>query len=173
MLGGKMETIYYSSFDSPLLRKVFIASTERGVCMVDFLKTEKIFLRRLKERFSGKIIRDNRKNRNVVNQLKKYMEGELQRFDCKLDFRGTSFQKKVWSVLAKIPYGQTRSYKEIAQAIGHLKAFRAVGNANGRNSIPLIIPCHRVVESSGRLGGFGHGVKVKKQLLDFEKAHGF
>ena len=168
-----METIYYSSFDSPLLRKVFIASTERGVCMVDFLKTEKIFLRRLKERFSGKIIRDNRKNRNVVNQLKKYMEGELQRFDCKLDFRGTSFQKKVWSVLAKIPYGQTRSYKEIAQAIGHLKAFRAVGNANGRNSIPLIIPCHRVVESSGRLGGFGHGVKVKKQLLDFEKAHGF
>jgi O-6-methylguanine DNA methyltransferase len=173
MLGGKMETIYYSSFDSPFLRKVFVASTERGVCMVDFLKTENIFLRRLKERFPGKIIRDNRKNRNGVNQLKKYMKGELQRFDCKLDFRGTPFQERVWSVLAKIPYGQTRSYKEIAQAIGHPKAFRAVGNANGRNSIPLIIPCHRVVESNGRLGGFGHGVKVKKQLLDFEKAHGF
>jgi len=168
-----METIYYSSFDSPFLRKVFVASTERGVCMVDFLKTENIFLRRLKERFPGKIIRDNRKNRNGVNQLKKYMKGELQRFDCKLDFRGTPFQERVWSVLAKIPYGQTRSYKEIAQAIGHPKAFRAVGNANGRNSIPLIIPCHRVVESNGRLGGFGHGVKVKKQLLDFEKAHGF
>jgi len=168
-----METIYYSSFDSPFLRKVFVASTERGVCMVDFLKTEKIFLRRLKERFPGKIIRDNRKHRHGVNQLKKYMKGELQRFDCKLDFRGTPFQKRVWSVLAKIPYGQTRSYKEIARAIGHPKAFRAVGNANGRNSIPLIIPCHRVVESNGRLGGFGHGVKVKKQLLDFEKAHGF
>jgi len=167
-----METIYYSSFDSPLLRKVFVASTERGVCMVDFLKTEKVFLSRLKERFPGKIIRDNRKNRNVVNQLKKYMKGELQRFDFRLDFRGTSFQKKVWSVLAKIPYGQTRSYKEIAQAIGHPKAFRAVGNANGRNSIPLIIPCHRVIESNGGLGGFGHGVKVKEQLLDFEKAHG-
>jgi len=168
-----METICYSSFDSPFLRKVFVASTERGVCMVDFLKTEKIFLRRLKERFPGKIIRDNRKHRHGVNQLKKYMKGELQRFDCKLDFRGTPFQKRVWSVLAKIPYGQTRSYKEIARAIGHPKAFRAVGNANGRNSIPLIIPCHRVVESNGRLGGFGHGVKVKKQLLDFEKAHGF
>jgi O-6-methylguanine DNA methyltransferase len=169
-----METIYYSSssFDSPLLRKVFVASTERGVCMVDFLKTEKVFLSRLKERFPGKIIRDNRKNRNVVNQLKKYMKGELQHFDCKLDFKGTPFQKRVWSALAKIPYGRTRSYREIAQEIGHPNAFRAVGNANGRNSIPLIIPCHRVIESNGGLGGFGHGVKVKEQLLDFEKTHG-
>jgi O-6-methylguanine DNA methyltransferase len=137
--------------------------------MVDFLKTEKVFLSRLKERFPGKIVRDHQKNKDFLGQLKKYLKGELQRFDCKLDFRGTSFQKRVWSALAKIPYGQTRSYKEIAQAIGHPKAFRAVGNANGQNSIPLIIPCHRVIESNGRLGGFGHGVKVKKQLLDFEK----
>jgi O-6-methylguanine DNA methyltransferase len=141
--------------------------------MVDFLKSEEVFLRRLKEKFPGKIIRDDRKNRNVLNQLKKYLKGELQRFDCKLDFKGTPFQKKVWSALAKIPYGQTRSYKEIARAIGHPKAFRAVGNVNGQNSIPLIIPCHRVIENNGGLGGFGHGVKVKKQLLDFEKAHGF
>jgi O-6-methylguanine DNA methyltransferase len=168
-----METIHYSSFNSPFLKKVFVASTEGGVCMVDFLKSEEVFLRRLKEKFPGKIIRDDRKNRNVLNQLKKYLKGELQCFDCKLDFKGTPFQKKVWSALAKIPYGQTRSYKEIARAIGHPKAFRAVGNANGQNSIPLIIPCHRVIENNGGLGGFGHGVKVKKQLLDFEKAHGF
>lgn len=168
-----METIHYSSFNSPFLKKVFVASTEGGVCMVDFLKSEEVFLRRLKEKFPGKIIRDDRKNRNVLNQLKKYLKGELQRFDCKLDFKGTPFQKKVWSALAKIPYGQTRSYKEIARAIGHPKAFRAVGNANGQNSIPLIIPCHRVIENNGGLGGFGHGVKVKKQLLDFEKAHVF
>ena len=168
-----METIHYSSFNSPFLKKVFVASTEGGICMVDFLKSEEVFLRRLKEKFSGKIIRDDRKNRNVLNQLKKYLKGELQRFDCKLDFKGTPFQKKVWSALAKIPYGQTRSYKEIARAIGHPKAFRAVGNANGQNSIPLIIPCHRVIENNGGLGGFGHGVKVKKQLLDFEKAHVF
>jgi O-6-methylguanine DNA methyltransferase len=168
-----METIYYSYFNSHLLRKVFVASTERGVCFVDFVRTEKAFLKRLKERFSGKIVRDDRKNRNVVNQLKKYLKGELQRFHCKLDFRGTPFQKKVWSALARIPYGRTRSYGDIAQAIGHPKAFRAVGNANGRNSIPLIIPCHRVIEGNGGLGGFGHGVKVKKQLLDFEKIHGF
>jgi O-6-methylguanine DNA methyltransferase len=173
MLGEKMETIYYSCFNSPLLKKVFVASTERGICMVDFVKTEKGFLKRLRERFPGKIVRNDQKNRNVLNQLKKYLKGELRRFDCRLDFRGTPFQKKVWSALAKIPYGRTRSYKDIAQAIGHPKAFRAVGNANGRNSIPLILPCHRVIESNGGLGGFGHGVKVKKQLLDFEKTHGF
>src|SRR4030042_1859662 len=166
-----METIYYSSFDSPFLRKVFVASTEKGVCMVDFLKTEKVFLSRLKERFPGKIVRDHQKNKDFLDQLKKYLKGELQRFDCKVDFRGTPFQKRVWSALAKIPYGQTRSYKEIAQAIGHPKAFRAVGNANGKNLLPLIIPCHRVIESNGGLGGFGHGIKVKKQLLDFEKSH--
>lgn len=168
-----METIYYSSLDSPFLKKVFVASTERGVCMVDFLKSEKVFLKRLKGHFPGKIIKDDRKNREVLSQLKRYLKGELQRFDCRLDLKGTVFERKVWSALAKIPYGQTRSYKEIAQAIGHPKAFRAVGNANGENSIPLILPCHRVIESNGGLGGFGHGVKVKKQLLDFERAHGF
>ena len=167
-----MDKIYYSSFNSSLLKKVFVASTERGVCMVDFLKSEKVFLKRLKERFPREIIRDDQKNRYILNQLKKYLKGELQRFDCKLDFRGTPFQKRVWSALVKIPYGQTRSYKEIARVIGHPKAFRAVGNANGRNSIPLIIPCHRVIESNGGLGGFGHGIKVKRWLLDFEKAHG-
>jgi len=173
MLGRKMDTIYYSCFNSHLLKKVFVASTERGVCFVDFIRAEKAFLKRLKERFPGKIVRDDRKNRNALNQLKKYLKGELRRFDCKLDFSGTPFQKKVWSTLARIPYGQTRSYKDIAQAIGHPKAFPAVGNANGRNSIPLIIPCHRVIASNGGLGGFGHGVKVKRQLLDFERTHGF
>ena len=167
-----MEAIYYSSFNSSLLGKVFIASTERGVCMVDFHKSEEVFLRRLKERFPGKIIKDKRRNRKALNQIKKYLKGELQRFDCKLDFRGTPFQKKVWSALARIPYGQTRSYKEIAQTIGHPKAFRAVGNANGQNPIPLIVPCHRVIETNGGLGGFGHGIRIKRRLLEFEKAHG-
>ncbi len=167
-----MEKIYYSSFDSPLLGKVFVASTESGVCMVDFRKSEKTFLKRLKGRFPGETIRDDQRNRKALNQLKKYLKGELQRFDCGLDFKGTSFQKKVWSALAKIPYGHTQSYKGIAKAIGHPKAFRAVGNANGQNSIPLIIPCHRVIESNGGLGGFGHGIKVKRRLLEFEKAHG-
>ena len=167
-----MEKIYYASFKSPFLKRVFVASTKRGVCMVDFLTSEKAFLKRVKERFPGEIIRDDRKNEEVLFQLKKYLKRELRNFNCRLDFKGTLFQKEVWSELAKIPYGQTRSYKEIAQAIGHSKAFRAVGNANGQNPLPLIIPCHRVIESNGGLGGFGHGLKVKRQLLDLEKAHG-
>ena len=166
-----MDKVYYSFFGSPFLKKVFVASTEKGVCMVDFLTLEKAFLKELRKRFSGKIIRDDQKNKAVLSQLKKYLKGQLQRFDCPLDFRGTPFERKVWSELAMIPYGQTRSYKEIAQAIGHPKAFRAVGNANGNNSIPLMIPCHRVIESNGGLGGFGHGIKVKRKLLDFERIH--
>lgn len=168
-----MEKIYYSSFDSSFLKKVFVASTEKGVCMVDYLKSEKAFLGRLSDRFPGEILRDDRRNREVLSQLKRYLEGKLRRFNCPLDIKGTPFQKKVWSELMKISFGQIRSYKEIAEAMGHPRAFRAVGNANGRNPVPLIIPCHRVIESNGGLGGFGHGLKVKKQLLDFEKAHGF
>ncbi len=95
----------------------------------------------------------------------------MKHFSCPLDMRGTRFEKKVWAALKRIPYGKTRSYQDIAKSIGHPKAFRAVGNANGSNSIPLIIPCHRVIESNGGLGGFGHGLKVKKNLLNLEKVH--
>ena len=117
-------------------------------------------------------MRNDQRNKAALDQLKKYLKGELRSFDCKLDLKGTLFQKKVWRALAKIPYGQTRSYREIAKGIGHPRAFRAVGNANGQKSIPLILPCHRVIESNGGLGGFGHGVNIKKKLLDFENAHG-
>jgi methylated-DNA-[protein]-cysteine S-methyltransferase len=172
MKGDTVEKIYYSSFDSPLLKKVFVASTNKGVCRVDFLTSENAFLRSLRKQFPEEIVRDDRKNQKVLSQLKKYLEGGLRRFDCPLDMRGTFFEKKVWSALKRIPYGQTRSYKEIAEAIGHPRAFRAVGNANGGNSIPLIIPCHRVIESSGGLGGFGHGLKVKRRLLKLENAPG-
>ncbi|MDI6809506.1 MAG: methylated-DNA--[protein]-cysteine S-methyltransferase [Candidatus Eisenbacteria bacterium] len=167
-----MEKIYYSSFNSTWLKKVFVASTERGVCMVDYLKSEKDFLKLLKKQFPGEVVKNDQKNKKGLAQLKKYLKGERRGFHCQLDLKGTMFQKKVWSALTKIPYGQTRSYKEIASFIGHPKAFRAVGNANGNNPTPLIIPCHRVIESNGGLGGFGHGVKVKRMLLDFEKAHG-
>ncbi|MFB3887269.1 MAG: methylated-DNA--[protein]-cysteine S-methyltransferase [Thermodesulfobacteriota bacterium] len=165
------DKVYYASFNSPFLKKVFVASTERGVCMVDFLTSEKSFLNQLARLLPGKIVRADRKNKAVLSQLKRYLRGKLRRFDCPLDFRGTPFERKVWRELARIPYGQTRSYKEIGQAIGHSKAFRAVGNANGKNPIPLIIPCHRVIESNGGLGGFGHGLKIKRQLLDFERNH--
>ena len=140
--------------------------------MVDFLTSERAFLKELKSLIPGEIIRDDRKNGKALSQIKRYLMGKLERFDCSLDLRGTPFQRKVWTALAKIPFGSTRSYRDIAKSIGHPKAFRAVGNANGSNPIPIILPCHRVIESNGCLGGFGHGVKVKEQLLDFEKRHG-
>lgn len=164
-----MEKVYYSFFNSPILKKVFVASTNKGVCMVDFLTSKETFLKRLRKQFPGNVVRDDRKNQKVLAQLKKYLKGELKNFDCPLDMEGTPFEKKVWSALKRIPYGRTRSYKDIAKSIGHPRAFRAVGNANGRNSIPLIIPCHRVIESNGGLGGFGHGLKVKARLLNLER----
>jgi len=166
-----MEKIYYSAMTVPVVKNVFIASTAKGICMLDFQTSEKKFLKEVRENVSGEIIRDNKKNQKALSQIRKYLRGELKRFNCRLDFRGTPFQKKVWSQLTKIPYGETRSYADIARAIGHPKAFRAVGSANGSNPIPIIAPCHRVIESNGGLGGFGHGLPMKKRLLALEKIY--
>ncbi len=168
-----MITVYYSAIPSKLLGTVFVASTEKGVCRIDFRITEKKFLTQLRRQVPGKIVKDDGPNRKVLSQLRKYLEGELKQFDCPLDMEGTAFQKRVWSALERIPYGATRSYKDIARTIGHPKAFRAVGNANGTNPVPIIVPCHRVIESNGGLGGYGSGIDIKKQLLDFEKRHAF
>ena len=166
-----MENIYYASFASSFLQEVFVASTATGVCMVNFLTSEDAFLRDLADAFHGKTVRDDRKNKGVLGQLRRYLQGTLQQFECPLDLRGTPFQLAVWRALAKIPYGETRAYQEMASAIGHPKAARAVGSANGANRIPLIVPCHRVIESGGGLGGFGQGIEAKKTLLAFEQAH--
>ncbi|UVO51812.1 methylated-DNA--[protein]-cysteine S-methyltransferase [Sphingomonas sp. SUN019] len=102
-------------------------------------------------------------------QLAAYFAGELTRFTVPLDFRGTDFQQQVWAELVAIPYGETRSYGQIAQAIGRPTASRAVGAANGRNPISIIAPCHRVVGSNGALTGFAGGLAVKEQLLALER----
>ncbi len=102
-------------------------------------------------------------------QITEYFSGTRSRFTILLNPQGTAFQKKTWQALSAIPFGEVRSYKEIATAIGNPQASRAVGMANSRNPIPLIIPCHRVVGSNGTLTGFAHGLNAKKSLLDFEK----
>ncbi len=102
------------------------------------------------------------------NQLKNYFKGKLQHFHLPLDLKGSPFQIKVWKETAKIPFGKTLTYSELAKNIGHPKAYRAVGNALGKNPIPIIIPCHRVVSKQG-LGGFSATFKIKKYLLEFEK----
>jgi methylated-DNA-[protein]-cysteine S-methyltransferase len=105
----------------------------------------------------------------AIDQLQAYFAGELQDFDLPLAPEGTQFQRAVWDALIHIPYGETRSYGDIAQKVGSPKASRAVGAANGQNPIPIIIPCHRVIGKSGALVGFGGGLSTKVQLLDLEQ----
>jgi methylated-DNA-[protein]-cysteine S-methyltransferase len=102
-------------------------------------------------------------------QLSEYFARKRKRFALKLDFRGTEFQLRVWSELLKIPFGETRTYGDVAKRLGDAKATRAVGAANGRNPIPIIAPCHRVIGASGELIGFGGGLDVKAYLLDLER----
>lgn len=106
---------------------------------------------------------------NVSEQLDQYFAGKRKEFEIPLEIRGTDFQKAAWEELQRIPYGETRSYKEIAERIGRPKAYRAVGLANNRNPIAIIIPCHRVIGSNGELVGYGGGLNTKKFLLDLER----
>ena len=105
---------------------------------------------------------------NTQQQLIEYFSGQRKVFDILLDFEGTDFQKKVWSALLTIPYGETRSYKQIAQQLGNEKAVRAVGAANGKNPISIIAPCHRVIGAGGALVGFAGGLDKKEILLRLE-----
>lgn len=102
-------------------------------------------------------------------QLNEYFSGQRQVFDLPLDFEGTEFQQKVWQALLTIPFGETRSYKQIAEQLGNVKAVRAVGAANGKNPISIIAPCHRVVGANGKLVGFAGGLENKDILLKIEK----
>ena len=103
-----------------------------------------------------------------IDELSRYFKGDLKSFSVKLNITGTKFEKNVYNALLKIPYGEVRTYKEIAKSINHPKAYRAVGNANSKNKIPIIIPCHRVVSNSG-IGGYTGGINIKKNLLKIKK----
>ena len=107
---------------------------------------------------------------NACAQINEYFAGQRKKFDLPLNQEGTNFQKKVWKALENIPYGETRTYKEVAKMIGNEKASRAVGMANNKNNIPIIIPCHRVIGSNGKLVGYALGLDMKKYLLDLESA---
>lgn len=108
--------------------------------------------------------------REALLQFRFYFAGDLRTFDLPLEMNGTAFQQRVWKELRNIPYGETWSYRRLAEQIGSPQAVRAVGAANGRNPIPIIVPCHRVIGSSGKLVGFGVGLPWKRMLLDLEAA---
>ncbi len=108
--------------------------------------------------------------RETARQLRLYFDGALRSFELPLQPQGTSFQQRVWQALLQVPYGETRSYGQIAEQIGAMKAVRAVGAANGSNPIPIVIPCHRIIGANGKLTGFGGGLPLKRFLLDLERS---
>jgi AraC family transcriptional regulator of adaptative response/methylated-DNA-[protein]-cysteine methyltransferase len=162
--GGRGETIHWTTFDSPL-GELFIAATSKGICRLTFDDSESS-LRRLFPHAT--IVEDGGAMREFVEGTLKAIETPLAAPDLPIDVAGTAFQEAVWRELRRIPPGETRSYAQIAAAIGQPKAVRAVGTANGDNHVSVLIPCHRVIRSDGSLGGYGGGIERKKKLLAAE-----
>ncbi|NDJ10933.1 MAG: methylated-DNA--[protein]-cysteine S-methyltransferase [Acidobacteriia bacterium] len=109
--------------------------------------------------------------RNAERQIREYLAGERAEFDLPLDMEGSDFQIEVWQALRNIPYGETRSYRDIARAVNRPKGFQAIGQANTRNPLPLIVPCHRVIAVDGSMGGYGGGLERKRILLETENRY--
>lgn len=156
------EAGFYSYCESPIGKLLLVAS-ERGLSQIWFDGQMQ------KTALGAGLREDPATLREVMHQLRAYFAGELEIFELDLAPQGTSFQKKVWDELLKIPYGETISYRELARRIGDPNASRAVGLANGSNPIPIIIPCHRVIGSNGKLTGYGGGLPIKEKLLALEK----
>ena len=166
-----MEIVHTAQFDSPI-GSLRVASTQHGLAYVELPFASGRGLRGWLRR----CVPDARcsdgfaPNRLAIGQLLEYLEGKRVGFELPLDLRGTPFQRAVWEALQEIPYGETRSYAEIARRVGQPNAVRAVGAANGANPIALIVPCHRVIASDGKLGGYGGGLALKGKLLAMERS---
>jgi AraC family transcriptional regulator of adaptative response/methylated-DNA-[protein]-cysteine methyltransferase len=163
--GGRGETIRWTTFDSPL-GQMLIAATSKGICRLTFDDSVESLERLFP---NATIVEDAGGLRELVEGALTAIERPLAMPDLPLDVAGTAFQEAVWRELRKIPAGETRSYAEIAAAIGHPKAVRAVGSANGDNHVCVLIPCHRVIRSDGSLGGYGGGIERKEKLLAAER----
>jgi methylated-DNA-[protein]-cysteine S-methyltransferase len=165
---NKQTTYSYKTMKSPVGRLKLVAS-QRGLAAILWENDDPKRVR------LAPLVED--KNHPVLleteRQLNDYFAGKLKKFSLRFDFAGTEFQKEVWRALAAIPFGETRSYGDIARQIGRPKAVRAVGAANGRNPISIIVPCHRVIGSNGKLTGFAGGLETKAFLLktESEKEH--
>jgi AraC family transcriptional regulator of adaptative response/methylated-DNA-[protein]-cysteine methyltransferase len=166
--GGEGMRIGYTIRDCKLGR-LLVAMTEEGICCVDIDDDDaalEAYL--LKEYPAAEIQRGDPVMGEWVEQFLAFLNGWQPHFDLPLDLRATTFQLRVWQTLLEIPYGETRSYREIAEAIGQPNAFRAVANACAANPVPLVVPCHRVIRSDGDIGGYGLGVERKRVLLEQE-----
>ena len=166
-----METVRIALLDSPI-GSLRLASTSRGLAYVELPHASGRGL----EGWLRRSLPEARceeawaPNRVAAAQIVEYLDGKRRRFDLPLDPRGTDFQRSVWRALVAIPYGETRSYADVARAIGRPQAVRAVGAANGANPLALVVPCHRVIAADGTLGGYGGGLPLKARLLAMERS---
>jgi AraC family transcriptional regulator of adaptative response/methylated-DNA-[protein]-cysteine methyltransferase len=166
--GGEGMHIGYTITDSTLGR-LLVAMTAEGICCVSISDDDATLEARLFDEYpAAEIQRDHPLMTEWVVQFLGFLEGWQPHFDLPLDIRATAFQLSVWQALQAIPYGETRSYAEIAEAIGHPTAVRAVANAIAANPVPLVVPCHRVIRSDGEIGGYALGVERKRALLQQE-----
>lgn len=167
----KTTELYWSSVSSPQ-GLIAVMATERGVCWTGTPGTPvDLGFAWLKRKMQFDQVIEGEKIaplQQAMDQLRRYLMGERVQFSCPLDLHGTAFQVEVWEELFRIPYGETRTYTEIARAIGRPAAVRAVGAANGANPVAIIVPCHRVIGSDGTLTGYGGGLPTKAWLLSLE-----
>jgi AraC family transcriptional regulator of adaptative response/methylated-DNA-[protein]-cysteine methyltransferase len=163
--GGKELRISCAVADSPL-GKLLVAATEKGLCAVRIGGTEESLVASLSEEFSSaEIAPDDGQLADAIEQILGNIAGEAPTFDLPLDVRATAFQRRVWEALRAIPQGETRSYQQVAEAIGNPAAVRAVASACASNPVALVVPCHRVIRSDGGMGGYRWGVERKVELL--------
>ncbi len=166
-----MEIVHTAQFDSPI-GVCRVASTEQGLAYVELphASGRGIDGWRLRCLPDARCADGFAPNRVAISQILDYLEGKRTAFELPVDLRGTTFQRSVWAALLEIPYGETRSYLDVARTLGKPRATRAVGAANGANPVSLVVPCHRVVASSGKLGGYGGGLELKRRLLAMERS---
>jgi O-6-methylguanine DNA methyltransferase len=166
-----METIAIHEFESPIGR-MRLGTSEKGLCWVELPGAAgRGFSGWLRAQAPGaRLVEDEKVNRSAREQIVEYLEGDRIHFELPLDVRGTPFQMAVYEQLLSIPYGETRSYADVARAIGRPAAVRATGTANGANPVALVVPCHRVIASGGGLGGYGGGLPLKRRLLAMESS---
>jgi AraC family transcriptional regulator, regulatory protein of adaptative response / methylated-DNA-[protein]-cysteine methyltransferase len=172
--GGKGLTISYASGRTPL-GLLMIGATDRGICFLQFGDSDRALQAELRRQFPAAAVQPmpatyEEQFESWMAALNRHLRGLEPRLDLPLDVRGTAFQLIVWRYLQKLPYGEVRSYSEVAEAIGKPSAARAVARACASNSVALVIPCHRVVRGTGELGGYRWGVQRKRVLLDTERA---
>ena len=162
--------VYYCAVPSPIGR-LYVAASDTGLVRVSFPQSERAFVASLRRNLGVVPVRSRERTANIVHQLRAYFAGERRVFDVQLDLSGVSpFQRAVLLAAANVPAGQVVSYGEIARRIGQPGGSRAVGQALGRNPIPIVIPCHRVIAAGGRIGGYGGGLARKRRLLRLEGA---